>query len=185
MSLPCSQPGKFEGYLHKCFETGKLPNGLSEILTKTYHFCGFSYFFNPRSLPCSQPNKFDGYLHKPSETGSAPNGSSEILTKLKPTFFKLFPLFQPDEPTLQPARPVRRLLVHLSETGKLPNGSFEILTKAYHLCDFFNPMSVPCSQPGKFEGYLHKRFETGKLPNGSSKIATKTYHVCDVSTFSI
>jgi len=36
-------------------------------------------------------------LYKPSETGKLPNGSSETL--LKPTIFRLFPLFQPEEPT--------------------------------------------------------------------------------------
>ena len=37
----CSQPGKFEGYLHKPFETRKFPNGSSENFTQIYHFCVF------------------------------------------------------------------------------------------------------------------------------------------------
>ena len=103
MSLPCSQPGQFEGYWYKASETGKVPNGPSETVLKPTIFPTFSTFSTRWAYLAASPRQFEGYLYKPSERGKVPKRAFWNVTKIY-HFRDFFPLFQPDEPTLQPAR---------------------------------------------------------------------------------
>ena len=161
--------------LVQTLRNGKSPKRVFWNPAKTHHFPTFSTFstrwvylaasqaaernfFNLISTSCRQPSTFEGYLYKPSETGKVPNGSSETL--LKPTIFRLFPLFKPDEPTLQPAR--------------RQNTTFSTWSTAAER-NFFNLINTSCRQPSTFEGYTYKPSETEKVPNGSSETLLKPF----------